>query len=266
MANPGMKLSWVRRGGGTGGSAKAGAVYTYKFNSGTGGFDLIGTLADPLPNSKKDDSFGYSAAIGDVTGDGVPDLIVGAYNATVGSAAGAGRVFVYPCPLCSTNYYTLTTGVANDHLGTQVGVGNVNGFADVISTSLSRVAIFSGPISASKQSPTLNFYPNPSLAFTQGLGFDVGDMLGTGSAEILVGNPTVNNSGSCNDQVGAAEIYFPSTTNLLQPTYIFQAPTVATWYGWGVAIVPASSGNPALMLVGEPGRDNGQAYAYVKQP
>lgn len=267
----------------TGGSAQAGVVYTYTFDHVTGGFDLIGTLDDPLPNPKNNDSFGKSVAIGDVTGDTVPDLIVGAPDATVNGVSEAGRVFVFPAALPSP-YYTLTTGINNDQLGWKVGAGNVNGYPDVIATtgwngSAIKVAIFGGPITMNSQSPTLTFLPDPRISATGwSSGFDAGDLLDTGQTEILVGVPNANNSSSCNVSVGAAELYFPSPSNLSQPTFTFQPPQVQSsymGYGWGVALVTGVagiSGYTPLLLVGEDynnlGSTNaaGQVYVYKNSP
>lgn len=66
-------------------------------------------------------------------------------------------------------------------------------------------------------------------------------MLGTGQAEILVGVPQANYSSSYDVSVGAAELYFPSPTNLSQPRVTFQPPSVRSshmGYGWVWASFP----------------------------
>jgi hypothetical protein len=86
--------------------------------------------------------FGAAVAIGEVSGDGLAELVVGA----PASAAGAGRVYVfYPIRSANPDGVTLpgnatgtSTGIfgdaANPAFGTSVAIGDVNGdgFADVM--------------------------------------------------------------------------------------------------------------------------------------
>ncbi|HEV2352502.1 MAG TPA: VCBS repeat-containing protein [Terriglobia bacterium] len=256
-------------GGGSGGSALAGAVFIYAFTG--SGFGLIDTLDDPLPNAKNNDNFGYSVAVGEVTSPLAPNLIVGANNANVNGNAAAGRVFVFPAPISSpTTYYTLATGIKGDGLGRDVGSGNVNGSVDVFGTTGwgipdTKVAIFTGPIAGSKTSPNLVFASDPRLSSDGwSTNLEYGDMLGDGHTELFVGVPNASNS-ACSVSVGAAELFFPSTSNLNQPTFTFQPLTIPdkfNAYGWGVGLVPGSAGNPPLVLVGETGP--GQVYVYKK--
>jgi len=145
-----------------GSNAQAGSVYV-----------IFGTrlgFPDPLPLSSLNgangfqlngagasDDTGFSVATGDVNGDGVADIVIGAYGATVGANASAGSVYVVfggrtgankgagtawsscPCLLNST-FLNGTNGseydgaAAGDLVGYSVATGDVNGdgCADII--------------------------------------------------------------------------------------------------------------------------------------
>jgi hypothetical protein len=256
-----------------------GAVYIFRFNG--SGFDLIQTVVSPLINN--DGGFGRSMAIGDVTGDGVPDLIVGAPTTTIGAASGAGAVFVFPSPITSSTYFMLTTGISNDNLGWRVGAGTLSSgtATDVIAANGSpsvppnpRVMVFSGPITGNRAASSFDFLAYPVLTLGWATGADFGDMTGDGRFDVLVGAPNATNSSSCNSSVGAAHLFLSNPLNPSQPALtILQPPTVDAsfgGFGFGTGVVPSSPGNPSLFLVGENGRDlggvtaAGQVYVYRK--
>jgi len=246
-------------GGGTGHNLKPGNVFIYHYNG--VGFDLIGTVNSP---NTAESGFGFSVAIGDVDGDGAPDLIAG----------GGSVVYVFPSPLSSTFSYSLTAVV------NQVAAGHFSSATatDVIAAlSSGAVAVFAGPINSNRTSPTFTFPAYSGLSTTGwATGFDAADIDndGLGGIDTLVGVPNANNSNSCNVNVGAAELYFSNPSNPSQPTlYVFQPPVLNSntgLFGWGVGTVPATAGNPPLLLVGETGHTlggvggAGQVYVYKK--
>jgi len=88
--------------------------------------------------SEDDDNFGSSLAVGDVNGDGSPDLAIGAYRETVGAANFAGMVTVLrgsPDGLTATGsqaFHQNTSGVPggaefDDRFGETVAFGDYNG-------------------------------------------------------------------------------------------------------------------------------------------
>ncbi|HEV2492818.1 MAG TPA: hypothetical protein VG204_07055 [Terriglobia bacterium] len=252
-----------------------GVVYVYRFNG--SGFDLIGAVDDPLLNDV--DQFGSSVAVGDVTGSSVPDLIVGAQGASVGSASAAGILYVFPSPLTSTFNYTLTAGIAGDNLGFQVSSGVLSSSAatDVIATTSwgksvtnPRALIFSGPITGNRTASSFDFLPYPGLAGGWATHIDTGDMTGSGRVEVLVGAPNATNSTNCTN-VGAAHLYLSNPLNPSQPTLaIFQPPTAMEGlFGFGMAVAPFTFGNLPLLLVGANawslgGANAGQVFVYKK--
>jgi FG-GAP repeat len=266
-------------GGGSGKNALAGVVYVYRFNG--VGFDLSGTVSDPLPNSKKDDQFGWSVAVGGVTGTGT-NLIVGAPNALVNGVTGAGRVFVFPSPLSSSSYLTLTTGISNDALGRKIGAGHITSSTsiDVIATSgaSNELSVFQGPITSNVSAATFT-YPivsgltNPSLNGWAN-NIDVNDMTGSGRADTALGNPNAKNSSSCSENEGAMALFLANPLNPSQPSqFIFQPPIVQPndmLFGFDMGVVPAMTDIPGftpLLLVGANGWElngtqGGQVFVY----
>ncbi|MCI0587800.1 MAG: integrin alpha [Planctomycetes bacterium] len=92
------------------------------FSGATGGTILTLTGATP------GDYFGRSVAgAGDVDGDGVDDLLVGASGTDVGGLANAGRAFAFS-GATGTTIFTLSGTAAEDRFGDSVaGVGDVDG-------------------------------------------------------------------------------------------------------------------------------------------
>jgi hypothetical protein len=130
--------------------------------SGSAGFQVNGVSAN--------DSAGQSVAVGDVNGDGIPDLIIGAPGAF---NSGAGKVYVVfgtrnglpdPLPLSSlngSNGFELD-GVAGDNAGWAVAAGDVNGdgIADIVigaraaNSGAGKVDVVFGKRSAWSATPT----------------------------------------------------------------------------------------------------------------
>ena len=268
-------------GGKNRGKTTYGAVNIYKLS----GSDvvLIHTVNDPLLDAS--DTFGGPMAIGDVTGDGAPDLVAAAHNTTVGGAAEAGMIFVFPAPLTSSSSFRLTGGTTGDHIGYQVGLGILTNSTatDVVattswpgatstSTTNPRALIYSGPITSNRTASSFDFVPYPDLDEGWASRLDIGDMTGDGRVEVLVGAPIATNSTSCTTGAGAAHLYLSNPSNPGQPALtVFQPPDLDTGYGgfgFGIAVVPYSLGNPTLLLVGERSREvggvagAGQVYVY----
>ena len=74
-----------------GGNTSQGQVFVF---SGTDR-SLILTLDDPTPQANAKFSFEALASMGDVNGDSVPDIAVGAYDQNVGGNTGQGQAFVF---------------------------------------------------------------------------------------------------------------------------------------------------------------------------
>jgi hypothetical protein len=89
------------------------------------------------------DAFGCDLVIGDVTGDGKPDLVVGANHLNLVTATDAGAVYVFRGPLAAAPAMSALaanarivgeSALAGDRFGTTVEIGDVdgNGTADLV--------------------------------------------------------------------------------------------------------------------------------------
>ena len=71
---------------------------------------LDGASGFAIPGGAAGDHAGYAVgAAGDVDGDGIADLLVGAYKASAGGAAGAGKVYLVHGALSLSDECTLQT-------------------------------------------------------------------------------------------------------------------------------------------------------------
>ena len=101
------------------GGIDAGMVRIYSGGSGLRLYELLGWASG--------DAFGYSVSgIGDATGDGIPDFVVGAPYADF-NGTGSGRVFVYSGSNFALQYSVDGIGT-QDYLGCSVsGIGDIDG-------------------------------------------------------------------------------------------------------------------------------------------
>jgi hypothetical protein len=202
------------------------------------------------------DQFGWIARnIGDVDGDGVPDIVTSAPTSGA-AAANAGRIYVY-----STKTGKLlwsADGHAGDQLGTGVeaaGDTNGDGIPDVIASAPGGgyAKVYSGRdgkvlLTLKAEGPNDNYGNHAS---------GVGDINRDGFADVIVGAPS-NSAGG--DKAGRAYIYSGKDGSLLLTLTGERAGD-----GFGSAVAGFADKNHIFILVGAPGageRQTGRTYVY----
>ena len=230
------------------------------------------TLNTPTPQA--DAHFGWSVAgMGDVNGDGVPDLLVAAPDQDVGGNGRQGQVFVFSGATGSL-LRTLNTPTpqADAYFGAEVaGVGDMNGdgVPDVLvgadgqtvggNDAQGQVFVFSG--ATGRRLLTLN---NPMPQYLALFGSEVagvGDVNRDGVPDLLVGAPYQDVG--FNAEQGQVFVFSGATGQRLL-TLNDPMSQAEAYFGWSVAGVGDVNGDKVPdVVVGAPGLDYDPGRAFV---
>jgi hypothetical protein len=234
------------------------------------GLSTSSIFSSTTPN-QAGDRFGFSAATaGDVNGDGVSDLIGGAYQYSDGTTQ-AGGAFVW---LGSSKGLSLTSSwmadgtQADGSLGSQVApAGDVNGdgYADVVvgapyfdngEIDEGRAFLYLGSPSGLATMPAWTAEGNrPSAYFGLAVG-SAGDVNGDGYSDIVVGAPSYDNDQT---QEGRAFVYYGSPSGLsTAPAWTAEGNQAQASFGYSVASAGDVNGDGyADVIIGASGYGNG---------
>ncbi|HLX82527.1 MAG TPA: FG-GAP-like repeat-containing protein [Terriglobales bacterium] len=202
------------------------------------------------------DQFGWIARnIGDVDGDGVPDVVTSAPTNSAGGAK-AGRIYVYSTK--TGKLLWTADGHAGDQLGTGVeaaGDTNGDGIPDVIASAPGGgyAKVYSGRdghvlLTLKAENASDDYGRHAS---------GVGDVNHDGFADVIVGAPN-NNAGG--DKAGRAYVYSGKDGSLLLTLTGERAGD-----GFGSAVAGYADKNRILLLVGAPTagpKQTGRTYVY----
>lgn len=202
------------------------------------------------------DQFGWIARnIGDVDGDGIPDVVTSAPTSSA-HGANAGRIYVYSTK--TGKLLWTADGEPGDQLGTGVeAAGDTNGdhIPDVIASAPGGgyARVYSGRdgkilLTMKAETPNDNFGAHSS---------GVGDVNHDGFADVIVGAP---NNSSGGEKAGRAYVYSGKDGSILLTLTGEHAGDA-----FGSAVAGFADKNRTLLIVGAPGagpKQTGRTYVY----
>ena len=233
-----------------GGQSTLGQVCLFSFTG--SGFQNIQNVVSPLGSRKNVDSFGLGIAIADVAGSPAKDLIVGAPTSTVNGLSGAGLAYVFPGPVNSSTYLTVSPGLKSEGLARKLAVGTVNAdsFNDLLATTDTTARLYYGLLT-NNQTSSLLLQPASGLgggwATTEP---DISDVNGDALGDVLIGAPNAASGPVCG---GVAYLYLsslgsPASNRLMISTPVLDSQSVQR-FGWSTAFAPGTR----IFLVGDQG-------------
>lgn len=207
-----------------------------------------------MESDQADAELGYSVAFGDVNGDGLDDVALGAWQWDTTSAADAGAIWVHlaravPPTFVSTPDAILEGTQASEQLGSGVAVVDVNddGYGDVIGGSAQydgadavdggRLQLWLGGPSGVEAEPSWSWSETVADGRVGGSIAPAGDVDGDGRLDVVVG---VDGDASVAAPVGSARIFLGAAATL---------PSVAIAGPFGAAVGEAVSLDVASLAV-----------------
>jgi hypothetical protein len=264
----------------------------YRFNGSPGSPEILPWTTLEAPPNDAHWNFGFSLAVGEVTGGGKPDVVASAMSQTLDGVKGAGAVYVYDHTQAMTDIWTprllRAVALADESYGYRVAIGDIgmadapdgyagDGVPDVVATTGwggpdTRLDITLGPVpgvSGTTPDTQLTLRPDSGLGAGWGTGEpSFADVNGDGAPDVFVGAMNAADGAACNSP-GVAYAYLTSLDTggnaSLQRFRLAATQPDPDFAGYGRWIVGVD-GTP-LVLVTEQGRNfdattEGQIYVY----
>jgi hypothetical protein len=265
---------------------RCGKVFIYYTVPGAAGAPQPFEAASPpltlvLQGDQIDDDFGWSiAGVGDVNGDGYPDLLIGSPYESVGGNDAAGQATLYlgsAFGFSTIPAWKFSTGEPSANVGTAVArAGDVNGdgyddwlvgapYHALPDSAQGAAYLFLGGPGALSTTPAWTFEPHVPGSLLGASLAGAGDVNGDGFDDIVIGAPTAALAGV---HQGAAYLFLGHANHpALAPDRMWYGGQSQAFFGASVETAGDVNGDGyADWLVGEPYRDAAhldQGYAYV---
>lgn len=232
-----------------------------------------GLTANPVwtaEGNQANAGFGNSVSTGDVNGDGISDIIVGAYKYDNGQTD-EGAVFLYHGSLSGlplTHNIMLESDQASAQFGYSVSTAgdvNADSFFDIIvganlydnvESNEGRAYIYNGSASGVSATPSRTLEVNQAGAQFGKSVCNAGDVNGDGYADVIISTPAYDN-GQTNE--GRVYLYYGSQTGIPASSAWFYEPDQAnTDFGLSISTAGDINGDGySDIIIGSPLQNNG---------
>lgn len=225
----------------------AGAVFVFL---GGDPLDVVCDFVLQAPEPEAGAWFGRSVVAGDVNGDGLDDVILGAYGSSVSGHDSAGKVFVFLSggPPGETSVRILQDPAPQEDakLGYAVAAGDIDGdgYDDIIAgafgsavnglSGAGKVVLFRGSRDLDVTADAVLQDPYPEAAAGFGYVIQAADVNGDGYDDVIVGAPYSNLEG--HDAAGEAFLFVGSPTPSYEADRTLAAPSPQSYAYFGISV------------------------------